>query len=201
MKWIAPALAYLAVGIGLLWFHSAWGALLAFHLVIVVWLFFAKPDLPIHILFRSNSLKWILASILLCGTSGITLYFLWSYFGFTNDLSTQVESLGLNAFTWPAFIAYFALVNPFIEEYFWRGYFGNRTKGLYLSDFIYAGFHGLILLNKVRTGSIIFGFVLLTFAGWFWRQVSREDHGLLAAVLGHMMADFTILMVVYRMSV
>lgn len=198
MKWIAPALAYLAVGIGLFLFHSAWGALLAFHLVIVASLLFAKPKLPIHILFRSNNIKWIFASVLICGSSGITLYFLWAYFGFTDDLSRQVESLGLNAFTWPAFITYFALVNPFIEEYFWRGYLGNLTKGLFIYDFIYAGFHALIMINKMRPGSIVYGLVLLTLAGWFWRQIAREDRGLLAPVLGHMLADFTILMAVYR---
>lgn len=100
------------------------------------------------------------------------LIFFWSYFGFADDPSEQGESLGLKASTWPAFIAYFALVNPFMEEYFWRGYFGNPAKGLYIYDFVYAG--------------------------WFWRQVSREDHGLLAPVLGHMMADFTIAIAVYR---
>jgi len=38
---------------------------------------------------------------------------------------------------------------------------------------------------------------LLILAGWFWRQIAREDQGLLAPVLGHMAADFTILMAVY----
>jgi hypothetical protein len=200
MRWVAPILAYLAVSIGLFQLHSAWGGLLAFHLAIVLSLLFAKPDIPIHILFKSTSLKWIVASTVICATSGLTLYFLWPYFGFAHDLPMQVESLGLNTSTWPAFIAYFALVNPFIEEYFWRGYLGNPTKGLYIYDFVYAGFHALVLLNKVWSGSIIFGLLVLTFAGWFWRQISREDQGLLSAVLGHMVADFTILMAVYRMS-
>jgi uncharacterized protein len=198
MKWIAPALAYLAVAIGLSWFHSAWVALLAFHLSIVTSLLLARPNIPIDILFRSNNIKWIATSILICGSSGITLYFLWSYFGFADDLSAQVRSLGLNAFTWPTFITYFALINPFIEEYFWRGYLGNPTKGLSVYDFVYAGFHALILIDKMQIGSIVYGLVLLTLAGWFWRQIGREDHGLLAAVLGHMLADFTILMAVYR---
>ena len=197
MKWIAPALAYLAVGIGIFLFHSAWGALVGFHVAIIVSLLIARPNVPVTVLFKSTNLKWILLSILLCGGGGVALYFLWNIFGFASDLPAQVEALGLNSSNWLPFIAYFALVNPFVEEYFWRGYFGNPTKSLYLYDFIYSGFHGLILIGKVHSYSIIFGLSVLVFAGWLWRQIAREDHGLLAPVLGHMVADFTILMAVY----
>jgi membrane protease YdiL (CAAX protease family) len=196
MKWIAPMLVYLAVGLGLLVFQSAWGALLGFHLAILLSLLIARPSLPITILGQNHNRIWIMLSVLLCGSSGITLYFLWKDFGVAADFSAQVQSLGLNSQTWPPFILYFALVNPFIEEYFWRGYLGNPIKGLYRSDFLYAGFHGLILIGKVRAGSILFGLLVLVLAGWFWRQIMREDQGLLAPVLGHMAADLTILLAV-----
>ena len=197
MKWIAPALAYLAVGLGLFQFHSAWGELVGFHVVIIVSLLIVKPNIPVTILFKSTNLKWMLLSILLCGGGGVSLYFLWDKFRFANDLPAQVAALGLNTTTWLPFIAYFTLVNPFVEEYFWRGYFENPTKSLYVYDFIYSGFHALILIGKVHSYSIIFGLSVLVFAGWLWRQIAREDHGLLAPVLGHMVADFTILMAVY----
>ena len=197
MKWLAPALAYLAVGLGLFVFHSAWGALVGFHVVIVVSLLIARPNIPITFLLKSTNLKWTFLSFLLCGSGGVALYFLWDVFKVASDLPAQVAALGLNSATWPAFIAYFALVNPFIEEYFWRGYLGNPTKSLHLYDFIYSGFHGLILIGKVQSYSIIFGLSVLVFAGWLWRQIAREDHGLLAPTLGHMAADFTILMAVY----
>jgi len=198
MKWVAPALAYLAVGLGLFQFHSAWGALLGFHFVIIVSLLIAKPNIPITVLFKSTRIKWILLSILLCGSSGVSVYFLWGYFEVTTDLSRQVASLGLNIFNWPAFIAYFAFLNPFIEEYFWRGYLGSQTKAPHISDFLYAGFHALILINKVQTGPIIFALIVLAAVGWFWRQIARADHGLLAPVLGHMAADFTILIAAFQ---
>ena len=199
MKWIAPLSAYFAVGIGLFIFHSAWGALIGFHVAIIVSLLVAKPGIPISIFVKSKDIKWILLSILLCGSSGVTLYFLWDHFGFAGNLRQQIEMLGLNASNWTSFIAYFTLINPFVEEYFWRGYLGDKIKSLHISDLVYAGFHALILFNKVQIESIIFSLCMLVLAGWFWRQALREDGGLLAAVLGHMAADFTILVGVYRM--
>lgn len=197
MKWIGPLLAYLAVAVGLFQFQSAWGALVGFHLAILLSLLIAGPGIPLKILLKSNNVRWILICIPLCASSGITLFFLWESFGFASDLPTQVESLGLNSGNWIPFIAYFALVNPLIEEYFWRGYLGSNTVNFTVSDFLYSGFHGLILMNKVQTGMVIFGLAVLVLAGWFWRQIARKDRGLLASVLGHTAADLSILLAVY----
>jgi membrane protease YdiL (CAAX protease family) len=192
--------AYLAVGLGLFVFHSTWGALLGFHIALVGALVMIKPDIPISILYKSRNLKWIPVSLLLTGTSGIALYFLWDRFHVAGDLPAQLERLGLTASTWPAFITYFAAVNPFVEEYFWRGVLGDTTGNLHPSDFLYAGFHAIILIGKVPAGSIFIALVILTLAGWLWRQIAREDGGLLAPVLGHMAADFSILLAVYSMT-
>jgi len=201
MKWLTPLLPYLAVAIGLFWLHQAWLTLLGFHLAIILSLLLSKSSIPANILFKSNDIRWVALSMLLCGSSGITLYLFWSHLGFVTDLPEKVESLGLTRSIWPLFITYFVLVNPLIEEYFWRGYLGSPTRGLFISDFLYAGFHALVLWNKVQPGSIIYSLILLVFAGWFWRQIACADQGLLAPVLGHMAADFTILMAVYRMSI
>lgn len=197
MKWIAPVAVYLAVGLGLFLFRNAWSALLGFHLAIILSLLIAKPNLPIKILFTSNSIKWILVSILLCAGSGIILFFFWDKFGVADDVSTHVEALGLNQSNWLVFIAYFTLSNPWIEEYFWRGYLGSTTTNFYISDFLYSGFHGLILMNKVPMDMVMYSMAILVVAGWFWRQIARKDHGLLASVLGHMAADLSILLSVF----
>jgi len=197
MKWIAPVFVYIAVAVGLFIFRTAWSSLLTFHLAILISLWVAKPNIPIRTLFTSRNFQWILISILLCGSTGITLYFFWDKFGVAENLAEHVEAIGLNPSTWIWFIAYFTLVNPFMEEYFWRGYLGSPTSNFYLSDFLYAGFHGLILLNKVQANMIVYSLALLVLAGWFWRQIARIDGGLLAPVLGHTAADFAILMAVY----
>ena len=197
MKWIAPVFVYVAVGVGLFIFRTAWSSLLTFHIAILISLLIAKPNIPLSILFTGRDIQWILISILLCGSSGVTLYFFWDKFGIANDLAAHVEAMGLSASTWIPFITYFTLVNPLLEEYFWRGYLGSPSTNFYLSDFLYAGFHGLILLNKVQPSMIVYSLALLVLAGWFWRQIARTDGGLLAPVLGHMAADLTILLAVY----
>ena len=201
MKWLTPLLPYLAVGIGLFWIRNALFAVIGFHIAIVISLLLTKSSVPVRVLFQSRDIRWVVLSILVCGSSGILLYFFWSYFGVVSDLPAHIDSYDLTHSTWPVFIAYFSLVNPMVEEYFWRGYLGSPTKGLHGSDFFYAGFHALILWEKVRVGSILYSLVVLVLAGWFWRQLARRDAGLLAPVLGHMAADFTIVMAVYRMSI
>ena len=200
MKWLAPILPYLAVGLGLFWFHSGWIALLGFHLGILISLFLAKPDLPVSLLFKSNDTRWVILSILVCGSSGVSFYLFRKSFGIVGDLPAQLESAGLTRHAWPLFMTYFVMVNPFLEEYFWRGYLGSPTKGFYLSDFLYAGFHGLILMGKMHTSAVLYSLSVLVLAGWFWRQIAREDRGLLAPVLGHIAADFSILSAVYLIS-
>lgn len=127
MKWLATLLPYLAVALGLFWIHDAFWALLSFHFAILL----GRSTVPVKILFQSKDIRRVILSILLCGSSGIILYFLWHYFDVVENLPAQVEG------------------------------------------------HGL------------------TLTGWFWRQLARADQGLLAPVLGHMAADFTILMAVY----
>jgi hypothetical protein len=200
MKWLAPILPYLAVAIGLFRVQNAFFTLLGFHFAILLSLLLAGCSIPIKVLFKSNNPRWVVLSILLCGSIGISLYFFWSYFGIAGDLPADIESYDLRRSTWPLFITYFVLVNPWIEEYFWRGYLGSSTRGLYPSDFLYAGFHAMILMNIMQIGAIIYSLVTLVLAGWFWRQLARIDGGLLAPVLGHMAADFTILLAVYLRS-
>ncbi len=200
LKWCAPLFPYLAVWVGLFWFKSAWLALAGFQIAILFVLVIARPNIPIDILFRTNHSKWIFTSMALCASSGLAIYYLRQFLGMTENLSSQLEGIGLNKSTWPWLITYFSLVNPFIEEYFWRGYLGSERTGFDIGDLIYAGYHGLVLMGKIHPLMIFLALVGLTFIGWFWRQISRADDGLLIPVLGHLAADFSILMSVYLIT-
>jgi membrane protease YdiL (CAAX protease family) len=200
-KWLAPILPYLAVWAGLFFFKSAWITLIGFHISILLALVFLHPHLSIRLLLKSKHPKWILFSVLFCSTSGIGLFLLWDVFGISPDLPAQLQSIGLNSSTWSGFIVYFSFVNPFLEEYFWRGILGNDSTKLFIGDLVFAGYHVLVLWGRVHPLSILFAVTILISAGWLWRQISRLDEGLLAAVLGHATADFLILTVIYRMCI
>ena len=198
-KWLTPILPYLAVWAGLFLFHSAWLALIGFHVAIVIALLFIKPNIPINILFKRAHIRWIMLSVALCGSGGVTMYLLRDTLGVARDLPAQMQAIGLNNSNWLAFIAYFTLINPWIEEYYWRAALGSDSAKPFIGDAIYAGYHALILWGRVRPFSIIFALLALMFAGWFWRQLAREENSLLASALGHMSADFTILLFLYWM--
>jgi membrane protease YdiL (CAAX protease family) len=199
-KWFAPILPYLFVWAGLFIFKSAWLTLLGFHLAILITLFFLRPQVPINTLFKKTKWKYILASIFVCVSGGLGLYFLWSLLGIAKDVHDQLALLGLNERTWASFIAYFSLVNPLMEEYFWRGVLGSDSKSLIAGDFFYAAYHVIVVWNKAHPLSMLLVLAALIFAGWFWRQIYRKDKSLLAPVFGHAAADLSILLTIYLMT-
>lgn len=199
-KWLAAVPPYLAVWAGLFLFHSAWGALVGFHAAILFALFWLKPSLSFDILWKPAGWRSVLTSILLCSLGGFGLYLLWDVLGIAADLSAKMLALGLDDRLRFGFVVYFSIINPFMEEYFWRGALGSRSKSFYIGDLVYAGFHALILWGKAHILAIVLAISALTFIGWFWRQVYRRDGSLLAPVLGHMAADFSILFVVFYMK-
>lgn len=202
MKRLAPILAYGAVAIGLFWAHSAWGALLGFHAAMLCALWLDRSNLPpLSLLVKRNYRRWIVVNLLIGSLSGLALYVLWPWLNIAPDLSTQLEALGLTRATWPAFILYFTLVNPWIEEFFWRGYLGSSSKWLVGMDFVFAGYHGMLLIGRASPLTLLLALSGLVVAGWFWRQTLRKDGGLLAAGLGHMLADLTILLAVYYTAI
>ncbi len=196
-KWFAPVLPYFAVWVGLFIFHNAWLALVGFHLAIVIALFWLRPVLPVNVLIKPASWNLVLLNILVCSLGGVGLYFLWDILGVAHNLSDMLQRLGLNDSTWLGLIVYFSLANPFFEEYFWRGALGSDATWFYVGDLIYAGYHVLVVWNKAQPQAILLMLCSLVAAGWFWRQLYRRNASLLAPMLGHMAADFSILLAVY----
>ena len=200
IKWLATIPPYLAIGAGIYAFKNAWITLIGYHLTLLLILSLARPAIRFKILLQTRSLAWIRRSLFASAGIGITIFFLHPYLGFVDDYSSRLEALGLNPSTWPAFLTYITLTNPFLEEFFWRAHLGSEAPTLHFTDVLYAGYHGLVLVLFVQPWMVLLSLAVLTLSGWLWRRIYRMEGGLLVPVAGHMAADFFILLAVCLIS-
>lgn len=198
---LIPALVpYLTVAFGLLAIHNAWAAIFVYHASIVAISFFSKKAVPLRQLFRSLNNKILLLSVVIGALGGVTLYLLWPWLAVPFDIDTYLRSIGLTNASWPYFIAYYVLFNPFLEEYYWRGFLGSTAKRPVLNDFLFGGYHLIVLAGKVGFIWIIVVFLVLSGAAWYWRQISRITGGLSAAIISHLAADLTVILAIYYLT-
>jgi len=197
---IGAFVPYLAVGLGLRVFHNAWAAILAYHAVIVAVIFLSKPRIPFREIVRSSNHKWLILSAAIGACGGAGLFLLWPLLSIPPDIAVYIRSIGLTPASWPIFIAYYVLVNPSIEEYYWRGCLGSKAKRPVLNDFLFAGYHLIVLAGNLAVPWLAVVFLVLCGVAWYWRQISSITHGLLAAILSHLAADITVILAIYYLT-
>jgi len=200
LRFLWIILPYACVFLGLIILHSAWGALIGFHIGLLPVLI---PNW--RVISRSVFLPvpWqVLWPVSISGLiAGPGLWLLWICFGVPSEYQLKVAALGLVGASWPVFIAYFTLVNPWLEEAFWRCILTSPSRYPALIDFLFAGYHLIILSMFVGLSWMVFAFAVLSIASWLWRRVSHYTDSLLPAVFAHMLADLSILCTLYRFAV
>lgn len=194
------SIPYLAVGMGLFVFHNAWVAILTYHVGIASVIFWSKRVVPFKQIVQNVTCKPLIFSVAIGASSGILLYTLWPLLSIPSDITTYMRSIGLTATAWPYFMVYYVLVNPVIEEYYWRGYLGSSVKHPTLNDFLFAGYHIIVLAGHVGVFWLIVVFLVLYGAAWYWRQTRQLTGGLLAPILSHMAADITVILALYYLT-
>jgi membrane protease YdiL (CAAX protease family) len=197
---LPPIIPYMTTGIGLLVFHNAWLAILGYHAGMVAVISLSKTEITIKRAFQGKR-YWVLFITALAGAGGgILLYILWPLLSVPDDINSYIRSIGLNERTWPVFLAYFILINPLIEEYYWRGYLAGSAKGIALNDLLFSGYHLIVLAGQMETIWLIVVFFALTIGAWFWRQMNKLGGGLLASTISHITADITVILTIYYIS-
>lgn len=199
-QFLAPAIPYIAMIVGLVIWQNAWVAMCGYHLGIVVIILLTGTDTPLSLLFKSHQigLPLILAGLGICG--GILLYLLWPLLEVPVNISSILQQMGLNSTSWPFFLIYFMAVNPFLEEYYWRGLLRSDIKRPVLNDILFAGYHLFVLAGKMEVYWLVVILFLLTASAWFWRQTNRWCGGLLPSVLCHLSADISVITAIYLMT-
>jgi hypothetical protein len=201
VKKLAPFLPYLAVLCGLYWLHSAWVAVLLYHLGIVVMLSGEKQWAHGRTLFAGYA-PWQVPATALGGIgAGAVLYLLWPLLGMPAAFGGKLAGFGLTSSLWPFFFGYFILVNPWLEELYWRAYLGHSSLRPAWNDLCFAGYHLLVLAFFVRWPWLLLTLCALVAVAWIWRQLARQQHGLCAPMLSHVFADAGTMAVIYYFAV
>jgi hypothetical protein len=200
-KVLAPIIPYATIGIGLLVFHSAWLAIVGYHAGMIAIIYLSGAGSRLKESFRGNGFCIPVIAALAGACGGTLLYILWPYLGIAGGLNSYLRSIGLDERTWPAFLAYFIVMNPLIEEYYWRGYLAPVGKGIGLNDLAFSGYHLIVMAGLLEPVWLLAAFVCLTAGAWFWRQMNRLNGGLLASTVSHLTADATVILTIYFMSV
>ncbi len=196
----APLVPYITIACGLFILHKAWVSILSYHLGmgIVLLLFgnrahFAQID-------PSGNLKILIVMVVLGGMGGLLLFLFWPLLGIPSDIDQNLHDLGLTAATWPYFIGYFILINPWLEELYWRGYLDQGDKRITLNDVLFSGYHILVMVGVVSLMWIIIVFVILSLGAWFWRQINHLSQGLSTSIASHLAADAGIILTIYFLT-
>jgi membrane protease YdiL (CAAX protease family) len=202
VKSIGAALVpYVTLGIGLFLLHNAWVALLSYHLGMLIILFFEKKPFSLKLMCPNMNPKILIVNAVLGGAAGLLIYLLWPLLGLSDNINLFIQSISLNTAIFPYFMAYFVLINPWLEEYYWRGYLGSNSKGIILHDLLFAGYHILILAGRLGIIWLVIAFIILFLTAWFWRQSGRWSQGLAASITSHFAADTSIILLIYFMVI
>jgi membrane protease YdiL (CAAX protease family) len=199
VRFLWVVLTYLVVFWGLFILRNAWGALVGFHLTLLP-LIVIDRDKILHRLRSPVSLGTLLAVAATGVVGGAGLWLTWPNAGLPLDFSASVAKIGLSNNIWLPFILYFIVVNPLLEEAYWRGALTSPSRYPALIDFLFAGYHLFIIAPYLSPFWMMYTFIILSCASWFWREVTRYTGSLLPAILSHVLADLTILLVIYSKS-
>jgi hypothetical protein len=199
-KIAGPMIPYITIGPGLLVFHNAWAAILAYHLGMTAIILLSGEPICWRNFLRSTRRVIPLVTTLAGAAGGLILFVLWPYLAIPSDINSYLGQIGLTQATWPFFLVYFIMANSWIEEYYWRWFLSDESKYPVLNDLFFSGYHIMVLAGKVGLIWLIIVFAVLVLAAWCWRQSNRICGGLLPSTASHLAADITIILVIFGMT-
>ncbi len=187
-------LPYAGLLSGLLLVRSGWAAILGYHASMVVVLAAREGRGLFRLASRGFLAGKFACMSIACAAAGPLVWILWPVMRLPEPtLAEKLGALGLSGASWVGFVAYYGLVNPFLEEVYWRGWYAEDTWWPAPSDLLYTGYHAVVLLLFVEPPFVLLAVAVLLAAAWLWRQLARAAPGLLVPVCTHIVADVSII--------
>lgn len=175
---------------GMARFHNGWAIILAYHAAIVAGLaFFGKGRLE-----PLSSWSWSRLATASCVASVLVFPGLVTLFpaALHGPLPPLLSHMGLSGSAWALFVPYFAVVNPVLEELFWRGLLRGAKRGM-IFDALFAAYHLPVLACFMIFPFVCIAGAALFCAAWMWRILSNQSGSVAPAIVAHSIGDIAIL--------
>jgi membrane protease YdiL (CAAX protease family) len=189
----------ITVGFGLYIANNVWIAMLSYHTFVVLILLCKKQGYQYRRIFIGGSIGKAFLGSLVALTSGIAIFVLGLFLNIAETIKYSLLQMGLSGYGWLIFIIYYSLVNPVIEEVYWRGFLGSNSSKLSWSDIGYGGYHPLVFLKFLAVPWAILEFFILVGIGWFWRGMTKNYDGLFIPFAMHLSADLSIAIAIWML--
>lgn len=192
---LAPTIPYIAVAVGMYVFNSGLAAMFAYHAGICAALLCTGSARDWRRkLVAGCHMRTAAMLVPLFACAGPIIFLLWPYVSLKGThLSSSLAVFGLQGRSWIVFLVYYPLVNPWLEELFWRGLLARGTHYGRISDLLYAGYHVLALASFTTVPWLLFCFAVLAVAGATWRILAARNGGLALPALTHLVADIAVI--------
>ncbi len=202
---------YAAVGIGLYGFGSAWIAVGLYYGGVIIYIAATgHKDLMAGPAAWARNLPYLCArdgrlAIVTCGVfalAGVAVFYLWPVAVRADvDLAGFLEAMGVGGRRFAGFAVVFCLLNPVVEEVFWRGCLQDDRRRLSWIDAAFAGYHVPVLVMVINVGMSAAAFAILCTASWYLRRLRHKSGGLGIGWIAHFFADVSIMTAVWVLLV
>jgi len=189
LKYYTALIPYITVLFGLHIFKSAWAAILLYHFAIFIVILATERFMLFKRISRGWNWKIGLPLGILSALGGLALYYFWPVVGIQYpELPEILGEYGLRGYSWRIFMVYYCVETPILEEVFWRGHL--LAPGRYPSapDFLFAGYHIIVLILFLKPLPVAAVFIALVLTAWIWRILALKFDGLAIPFVSHLVA-------------
>ena len=192
------SIPYIAILFGLFVFKNALIAISIYYVGIIIFSSITGGTGFIKSIFSGWDIRIAVFAVIMGGLSGVVVYTAWNMSALEGiSLKAVFAEYGLKGTRICVFAGLAILVNPVIEEVFWRGLLGVKDRRISWLDAAFAGYHVPALLLVIKPLMAALAFIALCVAGWGLRFIRNKLDGLLVPYLVHLAADMSIVAAIY----
>jgi len=191
----------MAVIAGVFVLRNAFAAVLFYHLILLIGIL--KLNGPSAFSLLTSGFHRYIGPVMCLGgiLPGLVIVYAWPMAARADiNLPDILSTLNMGGPLLAVFSLYACLVNPVLEEAFWRGRFEKGSIRPNSVDALFAGYHVLAVAPVAKPVFAVLLFAALIFVAWLFRQLYRLTGGLLIPFLTHVIADIAILYAIWHIS-